>query len=411
MDLYLPGVIVPSGRCRYTIVKNLVQGAFAYSYEVKDDRGSKWFLKGYSEPLPNSDRFPWFDKYRALQQEMQTRLRNIEGYALQTQDEFVYNGIYHMVLDWAQGRSLEDLYKTELQKDARNEKSLLLAKVMMYALSQLHEQNIIHCDQKLANFFAQEDLHIGARYLIKAADFDMSLLADQPGPKPDGKALAGTFGYLSPEHLRSERPQFGSDVFTVGGIMLFELFAGRHPFEEIVGRATTEVEANAAILKAVERGQVPRLADVAPARAATVSPALQEIVHACFASRYQDRPTSKDIHKVLLGRPLRQRLVLIGGSARLKWRIDGPTTLSRKMATALFQAAAATVSAAQAQLEPSEDKTEWFVTPSAAATNKTMLNGKEVVGRTPLRSGMKLQVGNPASGRIGFEVEVTFERL
>ena len=38
-----------------------------------------------------------------------------------------------------------------------------------------------------------------------------------------------------------------------------------------------------------------------------------------------------------------------------------------------------------------------------------MINGKRISGRVTLEAGMKLQVGNPASGNIGLEMEVTFE--
>lgn len=410
-ETYFPGRIVNSAVGRYGIIRLLTDGGFAASYEATDASGQKCLLKAYKDPIPNKHFYPWFPAYRALQQDIQRRLRNIEHQAIQTIDEFITQDIYHMVVEWAQGTSLEELYIKELEKDDSLEKPLLVAKVMMFALTKVHEQGIVHCDQKLANFFAQEDPSISARYRIKIADFDMSLLAEKPCPNPEKNYLAGTLRYFSPEHMRGQKPTFGSDVFTVGGIMLFQLLTGRYPFERAIAGVEYDYDENPLILRAVEECKIPRLSEVAPKRAARIPRALEEINHACFASRHQDRPSAKEIHQVLLGHNLPRRLVLIGGPAKLKWRLGERAVFSRRMCAAFFGTGPEIISSKQALLEPNDEKTEWFLIPQDGVVNKTMIDGKEVVGRTLLRTGMKLQVGNPASKRIGFEVQVAFETI
>jgi len=222
-------------------------------------------------------------------------------------------------------------------------------------------------------------------------------------------AMAGTFGYFSPEHLRGQPPGEASDVFTVGGIMLYELFAGVHPFEPIIARASTQDEANAAILDALRNGRVPRIEDVAPTRAAQLLPKMTEVMMRCFASRPEDRPSAREVHETLLGKPRPIRLVLTAGPARLKWRITERTDLKRKLCERFFAAPAGTVSSHQGCLEPSDDSSEWFFTPRADTVNSSMINGKPVKTRSKLSRGDKLQVGNPTSGKIGFEMEVGFE--
>lgn len=410
MKTYKPGEILRSEGFEIEVLAPLSQGALAHSYRAVDhEDGRTVLLKAYADPVPDPKHCPWFPAFRAHQKEIASRLATVPGQAIQLLGDFILGGTYHQVIEWANGRPLEDIYEKELQGHDSLEKPLLLAKVMLFSLRKVHEAGIIHCDQKLANFFAEENPSISTRYLIKMADFDMSLVKGRPSPKPGGVAMAGTFGYFSPEHLQGRPPEEASDVFTVGGIMLYELLAGIHPFESIIAEATTQDEAHAAILPALRNGRIPSIEEVAPMRAGQVLPEIAEIMMACFALRPGDRPTAREVHEVLLGKPRPVKLVLTGGPAKLKWRIDQPTKLTRRLCERFFGADAGTVSTDQGAFEPADGSTQWFFTPRPGTVNASMIDDKPVEEKVLLQRGMKLQVGNPASGKIGFEMEVGFE--
>jgi len=413
MEEYKDGSLVEgSGGQQYTVIKLINKGGMAYAYEACKTGGEKVFLKAYMDPTPDPKYYPWFSGYRATQQEIQRRLRPIKSLAVQTLDEFVWDGAYHQVVEWAPGNDLLAIYEKQIQPSFSAADALNLSAVTVFTLADFHKQSLVHQDLKFENFFAVRNDKINMKYEVKIIDFDWSFLADKP---ESCKKTAGTFGYLSPEHIRGERAVQASDVFTVCGIMLFELFAGQHPFDSIVANAESQPQANELILRTIVSGRTPKLGDVNPSRTGKVDKRVHDIVHRCFAAKPGDRPKAEDVHKVLLsvitGERPKARLVLIGGPGHLKWRIGTKTEFSRAMCTQMFSAPADVVSSIQGDIEPSSDLTKWYVTPRTGTTNATMLDGIQITGRTELRPGASLQIGNPASRRIGFEVQVEFENL
>jgi serine/threonine protein kinase len=93
------------------------------------------------------------------------------------------------------------------------------------ALEFAHENHVVHRDVKPANIVV---VPRGDQPLVKLVDFgivhiehsDLTRAVTQPG----------TFSYMSPEQLRREEFDHRSDLFSLG-IVLYELFTGKHPFE------------------------------------------------------------------------------------------------------------------------------------------------------------------------------------
>lgn len=406
MFVYTPGQTLDTPFGRYRVDEALSRGEFAYSYRATElNSGETVLLKSYSKPVPDKRYSPWYPDYFRAQEAIGKRLGKIPDQAIQLRGHFVHQRAYHQVVEWVRGRPLEGLLP-ELAKDKTIDRSLQLAKVMLYTLRRLHEQDIVHCDLKPANFFAEEDASIKLRYRLKVADFDRSIALKEKFPGHD--SLAGTFGYLSPEHLRGgEIPTHASDVFTVGGVMLQEILTGSHPFEPIIASATVASEANEAIARALQGGRVPPLDLNSHPRLAALPPEIPEIVRRCLSWRPEQRPTAAEVHQVLLGRNLPRRLVLVVGP--LRWRITRATEFNRESCTRFFGEKAEAVSRHQGRFDPSDDFTEWTFHPNAGATNPTLLDGKPLKAPIELRAGQTLQVGNPASGRIGFSTRVEFE--
>ena len=110
-----------------------------------------------------------------------------------------------------------------------------LGRQVASALAAAHEQGIVHRDIKPENMMVRPDGLVKVLDFGLAHDFAGQLTATL---QPSAGALpAGTLRYMSPEQLREEPLTGASDVFSLG-IVLYELAAGRHPFESEYAWAT-----------------------------------------------------------------------------------------------------------------------------------------------------------------------------
>lgn len=98
---------------------------------------------------------------------------------------------------------------------------IVLITEMLQALAYLHRRGIVHRDLK------PENLLITHGHL-KLLDFGIASAHDLKGVTSPG-TIGGTLAYLAPELLRGTDPTEPSDLYAVG-ILLYEMLAGRHPF-------------------------------------------------------------------------------------------------------------------------------------------------------------------------------------
>ena len=146
-------------------------------------------------------------------------------------------GVHFLTMELIEGDDLERL----LEEDG-----LPLAKVfeiaipLADALVAAHERGIVHRDLKPANVMVTTDGR------IKVLDFGLAKLGlESSDPSDDGleTALAdesatltsdgtimGTAPYMSPEQLEAQPVDHRADIFSFG-VLLYELAAGRRPFE------------------------------------------------------------------------------------------------------------------------------------------------------------------------------------
>jgi eukaryotic-like serine/threonine-protein kinase len=407
----------------YRITKVFGPGMMAISYGAQAPSGVKVFFKQYKSPAPT---VVWYAAFVAYQKELSDRVRKGKAahFAVRQMDafeerwggacyfqayEFVENGAdLQQVLD--KERERHRLTKSAPAREpAVWARHVTWAKVLTAAIAALHESKIVHADLKPANAYLVEDSTIGSGYQLKLIDMDFSLLADRRAPWHGFQGYVGTDNYRSPEHLtRGSVPGLASDVFTCG-LMLYELLAGEHPYwrddqAEYGARVNAHATKPPALL-----GSMPLPADNAEVSAA---------LHRCLSPDPAARPTAAALRDILSGRGAKSELptasavapprtkgvalasdgiVLLGPDGR-SMQIGVRTELGKALVRQ-FGPDGEFWDNRQCVLERRAGG-QWVVTPIAATTNETLVNGKTLKAPYALRDGDLIAVGRQDKGVV-----------
>jgi TolB-like protein/predicted Ser/Thr protein kinase len=143
----------------------------------------------------------------------------------------------YVAMEYVKGRTL-----AQVLEGGRVEAATILpiARQVAEALADAHEHGVVHRDVKPGNVMVTE------RGVVKVLDFGLARFA--PPGFPDSAtwsgqhgalegAIVGTLAYMSPEQARGHAVDPRSDVFSLG-VLLYELLAGRRPFD---GRNAVEL--------------------------------------------------------------------------------------------------------------------------------------------------------------------------
>lgn len=129
-------------------------------------------------------------------------------------------GLPWIAFEYVDGERLTDLIKRKGRLPI--EKAISFAQDIAAALYHAHKNKIIHRDVKPENILIDNKTGIA-----KLADFGI-VKAPWTGYTQEGTTV-GSPGYMSPEQINGLELDERSDLFSLG-IVLYEMFSGKHPF-------------------------------------------------------------------------------------------------------------------------------------------------------------------------------------
>ena len=169
------------------------------------------------------------------------------------------------------------------------------------AVNHAHQNGVAHRDLKPSNILVDRD------HRPHVLDFGVAKLLEVEGLTATGDEPA-TLAYASPEQLEGSDVDQRTDVYSLG-VILYEMLAGRRPFEEHLGRR--------AILKAMRQQRPPSLKELVPGIAADLAVIAQRALEEDPARRYQSLfLLATDLRHFLAGEPIDTRAEPVGRTLR-----------------------------------------------------------------------------------------------
>lgn len=184
-------------------------------------------------------------------------------------------GVLFIVMEYVPGKTL-----AEVLRAGRLPLSTCLdySEQIVDAFSAAHSAGIIHRDITPFNIL------VSSRGLIKILDFGLAKsITDKTSHVTSAGTVVGTYGYMSPEHVRGGQADPRSDIFSFG-ILFYEMAVGYPPF-----RRDSAAETSVAILKEAPADPPPDLPW-----------ALLDVAYRCLEKDPEDRfQTMRDIAQAL----------------------------------------------------------------------------------------------------------------
>jgi len=267
-----PGSVVSGFQLgTYCIEAQLGEGGMGVVYRAFDTKLRRTVaVKFLSDDLSDSA------ARRRFQREAQMASSLNHPHIITVYDAGEFDGRQYLVTEFVDGGTL----KTWVRSDKRGWSQIVELLIgVADGLAAAHQAGILHRDIK------PENILVAKNGYAKLADFG---LAKQAQPLLDDAAtitagwtgqgvLVGSVPYMSPEQASGKSLDARSDIFSFG-VVLFEMLAGRRPFE---GATTLEV------LEAIAHRPAPSLEQLCPNLPVVLRTAIDKTLEKDPAARYQ----------------------------------------------------------------------------------------------------------------------------
>ena len=203
---------------RYEIIEKVGNGGMATVYKATD-----LVLKRYVAVKILRDEFTTDEEFiKRFETEAQSAARLVHPNIVSIFDVGVDNGIYYIVMELIQGKTLKEIILEE-RGPLPWKWSVNVAIQIASALEMAHKNNIIHRDIKPHNIIITED------GVAKVTDFGIAKAVSNSTITAFGKTI-GSVHYFSPEHARGGYTDAKSDLYSLG-VVMYEMVTGKVPFD------------------------------------------------------------------------------------------------------------------------------------------------------------------------------------
>ena len=251
---------------RFRVVEAIGHGAFSDVYLATDEHGRRVVLKCPHEALLGD--VSAFDRFR---RELEIVKRLDHPGIQRSYDLGEDRSRPYLVMEYVEGETL----RARLRRLGRLPitEAVDVVEQLARAMASAHGQGIYHRDLK------PENVLVTPEGRVVVTDFGIALMTG--ARRLTWRWLTSTIGtpdYMAPEQVQGKRGDARTDVYALG-VMLFEMLAGRVPWEGDNPLAVMSQHVNA---------PVPSLRDIDPA----IPPPLEAIVRKCLRKdpdeRYED---------------------------------------------------------------------------------------------------------------------------
>ena len=203
---------------RYEIIQKVGNGGMATVYKATD-----LVLKRYVAVKVLRDEFTTDEEFiRRFETEAQSAAKLVHPNIVSIFDVGVDNGIYYIVMELIQGKTLKEIILEE-RGPLPWKWSVNVAIQIASALEMAHKNNIIHRDIKPHNIIITED------GIAKVTDFGIAKAVSNSTITAFGTTI-GSVHYFSPEHARGGYTDAKSDLYSLG-VVMYEMVTGKVPFD------------------------------------------------------------------------------------------------------------------------------------------------------------------------------------
>ena len=204
---------------RYRILSKIASGAMGIVYQ-----GERVQL---GRPVAVKFLHPWIAAQKAFlsrfENEAKAMSRLAHPHCVSVID-FGIEGAPYLVMDFVTGRTLREVL---LSGPLALPRVFKIASQLLAGLAHAHAQGIVHRDLKPENLILSGEG--GLEEHLRILDFGLAKLRD--GPAMTAGMAVGTPSYMSPEQSGGAGTvDARTDLYAVG-VLLFEIFAGRKPFQ------------------------------------------------------------------------------------------------------------------------------------------------------------------------------------
>jgi eukaryotic-like serine/threonine-protein kinase len=304
-------------------------------------------------------------------------------------DRGEHEGTYYIAMEFLTGRTLKDIVTSEAPLP--QERVIDVGSQILEAAGFAHRHGVIHRDFKPHNVIVDEHGH------AKVTDFGIARAG--ASEMTETGSIMGTAQYLSPEQAQGHAVTATSDIYSIG-VMLYEMLAGRLPFE---GDSAVAVA-----LKHLSEPPPP-ISQWRP----DVHPALEAVVMAALAKDPAQRWQSAE--DLAAGLEAARAQIDAGHNGGQDTAAFAPIPMPAGDATAATQVAAAPAAVVAPVAEPHPERERrwpWFTIgiltlALIGALLYVILSGALTADKreVPRATGKQLVVARALMERAGFEVQ------